>query len=37
MPLISDEKFEEKLWDIINKSKPKTVIRNGKNIIFLGK
>ena len=37
MPLISDEKFEEKLWDTVNKNKPKTIIRNGKKIIFLGR
>ena len=30
MPIISDEKFEEKLWDTVNKNKPKTIIRNGK-------
>ena len=30
MPLISDEKLEEKLWDIVNKNKPKIIIQNGK-------
>ena len=30
MPIISYEKFEEKLWDTVNKNKPKTIIRNGK-------
>ena len=30
MPIISDEKVEEKLWDIVNKNKPKTIIQNGK-------
>ena len=30
MPLISDEKFEEKLWDTVIKNKPKTILRNGQ-------
>ena len=29
MPLILDEKFEEKLWDIV-KNKPITILRNGE-------